>query len=140
MQVLDEFAVLGEFYPGSRERRHQATAPAPAVEEDLLGKPRRMTVRGTPMEFFSIGQVARAINRSAVTLRAWEASGILPQSGYVTHGKDSRGDRRWYSRAQAEGIVRLAKETGIMDAGARRPLYDFTDKVWALFRELKGAR
>jgi hypothetical protein len=140
--VLEEFAGLDQYYPGSRERRQTVPASRPsAVEEvDLLGDGTVMTVRGHEVEFFTIGQVARAINRKAGTLRAWEDRGILPESGYVKRGKDVRGDRRLYSRAQAEGIIRLAKASGVMDAESRRPLHDFSAWVWALFNELKGDR
>lgn len=140
--MLDDFAGLGQYYPGSREVRQTVPASRPlAVEEvDLLGEGTMMTVRGREVEFFTIGQVARAINRKAGTLRAWEDKGILPESGYVKRGKDPRGDRRLYSRDQAEGIVRLAKACGVMDADSRRPLHDFKAWVWALFNELKEAR
>ena len=96
-----------------------------------------MTVAGQRVEFFQIGQVARALGRRSVTLRTWEAKGIIPQSGYIKPSPDPRGVRRLYSRAQAEAIIRLAKETGVMDAGSRRPLHVFKDKVWAAFNELR---
>lgn len=98
-----------------------------------------LVLRGQPVEFFTIGQVARAIGRTATTLRAWEDKGVLPESGYKTQARDPRGVRRLYTRAQAEGVIRLAKECGVMDASSRRPLHDFKTKVWALFNELKGA-
>lgn len=134
-------SILDEFYPGSRVRRQQAPAPAPRVEEDdLLGEGTFMTVRGQRVEFFGIGAVARAINRSAVTLRSWEANGIIPKSGFVKSGVDARGRRRLYSRAQAEAIIRLAKIHGVIDPGSRKPLTDFKHAVWAAFAELKGGK
>lgn len=140
--MLEQFEDLGSYYPGSRERRQTVPASRPSAveEEDLLGAGTIMTVRGREVEFFTIGQVARAINRKAGTLRAWEDKGILPESGYVKRGKDPRGDRRLYSRDQAEGIIRLAKACGVMDADSRRPLHDFKAWVWALFNELREAR
>lgn len=134
-------SILDEFYPGSRVRRDSPPAPAAAVEEDdLLGKGTVMVLRGRSVEFFTIGQVARAINRSAVTLRAWEASNVIPKSGYVKPSADPRGRRRLYTRAQSESIIRLAKEHGVMDAGSRKPLTSFKLAVWKAFAELKGAR
>ena len=139
--MLDQFADLGDYYPGSRERRQTVPASRPsAVEEDELGEGEFMTLRGQRVEFFTIGQVARAIGRKSGTLRAWEDRAVIPESGYVKRGKDVRGDRRLYTRAQAEGLIRLAKECGVMDAGSRRPLHDFKAKVWALFNQLKEAR
>jgi hypothetical protein len=139
--VLGQFTELDQYYPGSRERRQTVPASRPsAVEEDLLGTGTIMVLRGREVEFFTIGQVARAIGRKAGTLRAWEDKGVLPPSGYQKPSKDPRGIRRLYTRQQAEGIVRFAKECGVMDAGSRRPLDQFKAKVWALFNELKGAR
>lgn len=133
-------SILDEFYPGSRVRRQQSPGPAPVVEEDPLGTGTFMVVRGRRVEFFGIGQVARAINRTSVTLRAWEAKGVIPKSGYVKNGADERGRRRLYTRAQAEAIIRLAKIHDVMDAGSRKPLHDFKRDVWAAFAELKGVR
>lgn len=138
--MLDDFAELDQYYPGSRERRQTVPASRPlAVEEDLLGTGTFMVLRGQRVEFFTIGQLAAALNRKAVTLRAWEAAGILPTSGYHTMAKDPRGRRRLYTRAQCAGIIRLAKEMDVMEAGSRRPLHDFGKRVAELFTELKGA-
>jgi hypothetical protein len=138
---LIDLSGLEEYYPGSRERRHSVSAPAPVVEEDLLGTPVILVLRGLETEFFTIGQVARAIDRKAGTLRGWEANGILPTSGYTKPSHDPRGRRRLYSRPQAEGIIRIAKELGIADSASRTPLDEFGRRVAALFTELrKGAR
>lgn len=134
-------SILDEFYPGSREKRQEVPAPsASAVEEDPLGEGIFLVLHGVRTEFFYTGTVARAINRSAVTLRAWEASKTIPKSGYVKGGKDVRGRRRLYTRAQAEAIIRLAKIHGIIDPGSRKPLTDFKQAVWQAFAELKGGR
>lgn len=98
-----------------------------------------MIVRGQTIECFTIGQLAAALNRTANTLRGWEADRILPRATYVTPSKDPRGRRRLYTRAQCEGLIRLANELGIMDAAARFPLAEFKRRAWKLFTELKGA-
>jgi hypothetical protein len=140
--VLDQFSDLGEYYPGSRERRQTVPAPRPLAFEDFLGDGLGegvwLPLRGEDVEFFTIGQLARAINRKAVTLRAWESAGVIPTSGYSTKADDPRGRRRLYTRAQCLGIIRLAKEHNIMEAGARRPLDAFGQAVRELFSELKG--
>lgn len=132
---------LEEYYPGSRERRQTVpSAPATGVEEDLLGAPLILVLHGRDTEFFTIGQVARAIGRRAGTLRAWEAKGVLPTSGYTKPSDDPRGRRRLYTRPQAEGIIRLAKTHQIMDAESRRPLDGFGKDVAELFAELRRTR
>jgi hypothetical protein len=136
--LLDQFADLDRHYPGSRERRQTvASAPASGVQEDQLGKPLILVLRGRDTEFFTIGQVAAAIGRKAGTLRAWENKGVLPTSGYTKPSDDPRGRRRLYTRPQAEGIIRLAKSHNVMDADSRRPLNAFSRDVIALFAELR---
>ena len=143
--MLEDFADLGEYpYPGSRERRQTVPLSRPLeaepLDEDVLGKGTIMILHGEQVEFFTIGQVARAIGRSAVTLRGWEAKGVIPQSGYWKPSDDPRGRRRLYTRAQAEGLVVLAIECDVLDARSRRPLDEFKARAWALFNELKKGR
>lgn len=96
-----------------------------------------MILKGQRVEFFTIGQVARAINRKSVTLRSWEADGTLPPSGYVKPSDDPRGRRRLYTRAQAEGIIRIVTELGLLDSEERRNRGDLKARLWALFNELR---
>lgn len=112
----------------------------PAVDDgsELLGTGTILSVAGQDVEFFTIGQLAAAINRKAVTLRAWEASGVIPRSGYTTKARDPRGKRRLYTRAQCLGIIQLAKTHGLMEAGTKPPLQEFGSQVRALFAELRG--
>lgn len=132
---------LESYYPGSRERRQTVpTLPASAVEPDLLGEPTILVLRGREVEFFTIGQVARALGRSAVTLRSWEAKGILPTTGYHTVSRDPRGRRRLYTRPQAMGIIRIARELGVMGSSSRKPLDEFGRRVHQLFLNLMGAK
>jgi hypothetical protein len=137
--VTLDFSDLESFYPGSRERRQTvAPLPASAVPDDMLGDPVIMVLNGRDTEFFYLGQIARALGRKPGTLRKWESEGILPSSGYVKPSKDPRGRRRLYTRQQADGIIRAAKTTGVMDG--KCPLDEFGRQVRALFAELRGAK
>jgi hypothetical protein len=132
------------FYPGSKQRRDTRQTPADTRQPwqkafDGL-TPRTYQVRGQDTEFFTIGQLAFALERKPVTLRKWEADGVLPKATFLAPNpkKDHRAKRRLYSRAQAEGIVRIAAEEGLIDE-ARRVLVSqthFTERVTDLFKEL----
>ena len=136
-----DFSDLESYYPGSRETRQTvASLPASAVDDDLLGTGKMYPVNGRDVEFFTIGQLARAIGRQPGTLRKWESTGIIPKPLYTTKYDDIRGKRRLYTRKQAEGIIRIAMETGVMYADERRPLDEFGRQVRKLFEDLKGAR
>jgi DNA-binding transcriptional MerR regulator len=102
-------------------------------------KPYIFLVNGKELEFFSIGQLGKALgNRSAVTLRKWEREGILPKSPYTKPSDDPRGRRRMYTRAMVEGLVKIAKEEGVWlpDKGRRLSETMFKTKAVALFKRL----
>lgn len=132
---------LGDFYPGSRERRQVNHAPDDVPDAPELGTGRMLLVQGIEVEFFGIGGLAAALNRSPVTLRTWEAEGVLPTSGWTKPGKDRdpRGRRRLWTRAQVEGIWRIAREEGVLEPGPRINILktQFTGRVKALFEQLR---
>jgi hypothetical protein len=102
-------------------------------------KPFIFLVGGEEKEFFSIGQLGKALgNRSAVTLRKWEKDGILPKSPYMKPSDDPRGRRRMYTRAMVEGLVKIAKEEGVWlpDKGRRLSETLFQQKALRLFQTL----
>lgn len=134
------------FYPGSkrpiirhpnrhadeRPRRHQY-----AIDDTWDAKPRKYVVGGVETEFFTIGQLARALGREPVTIRKWEREGIIPVATFQVPGKegDPRGRRRLYNRAQVEGIVRIAHEEGVLHERRRSfETTEFKSKVLALFQ------
>ena len=131
-----DFSDLGT-YPGSRERRQTVAPLAAPVVEDVLGPGKIYTLNGRDVEFYTIGQLAAALGRKSGTLRKWESQGVIPKP-YWLPAKDPRGVRRLYSRAQAEGIIRIANATGVMYGHCK--LDEFGRQVQALFDELKGAR
>lgn len=102
-------------------------------------KPFIFTVGGEEKEFFSIGQLGKALgDRSPVTLRAWEREGILPKSPYVKNPHDPRARRRMYTRDMVEGLVWIAKEEGVFwpQKGLRLSETKFKERAHALFRRL----
>lgn len=143
-QIDEESAAIGEqFYPGSTRplvrhpnRLHTEVAKSAA---DWDAKPRKYVVGGVEMEFFTVGQLARALGRQPVTIRKWEREGVIPRSTYQSPGRDDdpRGRRRLYSRKQVEGIVRIATEEGVL-VSHQKPIKDtqFTARVTDLFKRL----
>jgi hypothetical protein len=140
---VSEAAIAGfeeiaqQYYPGSR-RPIKTVPAAPARRTPTEGlKSRTYVIRGRSIEFFTIGQLAVALNRRPVTIRKWEHDGILPKSQYATPSDDPRGRQRLYTKEQVEGIVKIAIEEKVFDP--YRPNFkgsNFTTKVVALFKEL----
>lgn len=141
-ELKDE--ALKEYYPGSAHPiiRHPNRVPdvrvkaSLAVHDDWDTNPRVYRVDEKDTEFFTTGQLARALGREPVTIRKWEREGIIPLATFQVPGKnnDPRGRRRLYSRAQVEGIVQIAAEEG-MFTHRRKPLSQtqFKTRVLELF-------
>ena len=132
-----------EFYPGSKQRRAAVNRAEPEPSPFDGVTPKTFTVDGTVMEFFTIGQLAAALDRKPVTLRKWESAGILPAATFQAPNPkhDHRARRRLYSRAQAEGIVQIAREEGLIDDEPKRVgSTRFSERVHAHFDVLRNSR
>lgn len=128
------------YYPGSKQRRTGRPAAEEKAPDPFEGvKPRVYIVKGREVDFFTVGQLALALNRKAVTMRKWEREGVIPKATFTAPNPtgDPRARRRLYSRAQAEGMVRIAAEEKIVGESARGVSSTlFSERVIALFREL----
>lgn len=131
-----------DFYPGSSRpiTRHREPKPAPEpADYEWDSAPRIYTVNGKNEEFFTVGQLAQALNRQSGTVRKWERDGVIPKAIFVAPSDDPRGKRRLYTRQQVEGMVRIAAEEGVLHIH-QKPIgqTQFTPRVIDLFRTLKG--
>lgn len=151
-----EFAVIagGEsrsaaaYYPGSSRRIRSVDPDTMRLvdqreEQEVLwdSKPRVYRVGGELQEFFSIGHLSMALNRQPVTIRKWERLGIIPAPTFVIRGKTERGNRRLYTRAQVEGMIRIAQEEGILHhegEGIHISATKFSERVVQLFKSLSN--
>lgn len=83
---------------------------------------REYLVGGTPKRFYSVGALASALGRKAVTIRSWELKGWLPPATFRTPpprkeqipGKPSKG-RRLYTEAQVVFLVEAAIQFRLSD-------------------------
>jgi len=133
--------IAQEYYPGSSRPiiRHpnRSRDTGPEVTASWDRKPRTYPVGGVEREFFTIGQLAEALGRKPVTLRKWEREGIIPKATFRAPSEHVQGVRRLYSREQVEGIVKIAKEEGVL-VSHQTPITQtqFTNRVVALFTSL----
>lgn len=121
-------------YPGSKEpigHRAKVEKQIEAWEE----KSRILTVNGHDVEFFTIGQLAMALNRKPVTIRVWERDGVIPKAMFRMPSKDARGKHRLYTRKQVEGMIQIAREEGMLyDLSKKISTTNFSARVIELFR------
>src|SRR5262245_54767460 len=99
---------------GAAPRMTPTTSASAARLEEIVGKPRVYTVGGVDVDFFTTGQLAKALGRKPGTIRKWENDGTIPVTWYNSPSDDPRGRRRLYTRDMVEGIVYIAKEEGIL--------------------------
>ena len=124
------------FYPGSNMRKDHVLVDA---TKGWDANPRKYMYRGELTEFFTLGMLAKALNRKPGTIRKWEREGIIPRATLIKKSADPRGTRRLYTREHIEGLVAIAKEVGIFDPRTRRSVMDteFTAKAVELFQRLR---
>lgn len=135
-------------YPGSKmpiktfsDDRTPNTPTQP--EEFTLGEGKTMLVQGKPKQFYTVGSLAASLNRRSVTIRKWEAEGVIPNATYFKPAEDKRGRRRLYTEEQILGLRELAKEEGLLEPngnGKWKAVGDtkFKERALALFIELEG--
>lgn len=140
------FAGLEEYYPGSKRKRREPPAPKQKVvtdwEQDYYTK---YLPNGEAVQMYTLGSLAKALNRSVKTLRAWIDLGYLPNSPYRLptkigkNGKEYAG-RRLYSKKMVEATVALFESAGLMDTdrvewlSLHRDLSDKITEAWDKIR------
>lgn len=139
--VLDRF-MDEDYYPGSKMKREVRVPDAEPEPEIAWPEGRILTISGYEVECFTTGQLADLLgHRKAVTIRGWEADGILPKSGYYVPGRggDVRGKRRYYTRSQVEGLLDIARQEGVLYPSTRISIKrtSFTARVTTLFLDLR---
>lgn len=121
----ETFSDLEEFIPGSKVKleddRKRRTSKKPRKPKptgwDRAPIRRRLPGRSEEIEFFTIMALCEALGKSPVTIRKWIAKGWLPKARYrlpSAEGPTSLGGKRLWSRAEVEGILKIAREEGII--------------------------
>lgn len=125
--------------PGSPQR------PSEAGLVEWRNLSQALLYRGRTRAFYTIGALAKALGRSEVTIRSWEAKGIMPKTPYRTPapsnplpGTKPAGRRLW-TVEQIEGILRICVEEGVILDGKTPPTREWGLKVAQLYRDLFAA-
>ncbi len=132
----DPLELLGDLpdWPGSTPPKNRGTSkPKSALDRFNGAKPKIYRIAGVDKELFTVGQLAKALGRKAITIRMWESQGWIPKATYRTPppageqipGKPSKG-RRLYSIEQLELLLQAAEHFKIDDP---------TNNDWVGFRQ-----
>lgn len=129
------FADLDNFYPGSKRKRREPVAPKQKLDatwEDSYSLKRLPS--GITVQMYTLGTLAKAINRSTKTLRFWMDNDKFPTSPYRMpdkigkNGKEYAG-RRLYSKAMVEAAIEIFARAGLLEI----------DRIdWSLHRNLSN--
>lgn len=130
--IEETFADLDKFYPGSKRKRREAPVVEPkdsSWEEEFFEK---SLPNGKTVHMYTLGSLAKALERPTKTVRYWVENGILPTSPYRlpskvgANGKVYVG-RRLYSKAMILATVEIFAKAGLLG----------TDRVeWSTHRDL----
>lgn len=135
-----------EFYPGSKmevKTYDEGLEQEPQNDEaDFIKALFETDFKGTG--FFTVGTLAKALQREPVTIRKWETDGVIPKPTLVKTSYDKRGRRRLYTKAQILGLRQLAQEEGILKPtgnGKYKAITatNFKARALQLFKELQNA-
>jgi hypothetical protein len=123
-------------YPGKRPPKNRVTAKKD-VEADPFAflHATYYTIRGEKKAFYTVGEVAKALNRKPGTIRMWEFRGFIPTPSFRTAppegeqipGKSVKG-RRLYSKKQVELLIYAVEYFGLYDPRG-------TDADWVGFKK-----
>lgn len=129
-------------YPGSKQKVRTYTEISEVEESKIFfSSPRKAVLKGMEVNFYTIGELARLLNRKPVTIRKWEIEGVIPKATFIAPADDKRGKRRLYTEDQILGLVEIAREEGVLEANARGSWKalektNFSSRAVELFRRL----
>ncbi len=142
--IEETFADLDNFYPGSKRKRREA--PEPVVkdtgwEDEYFEK---FLPNGEKVQMYTLGSLAKALERPTKTVRYWVENGQLPTSPYRlpskvgANGKVYVG-RRLYSKAMILATVEIFARAGLLgtdrvDWSTHRNLGDKIAEAWDKIR------
>lgn len=109
-------------YPGTHRPigvPHTAPTDLAAGYNGWDEQPHYKKVDGHWREFFGTGHLSAALERAPKTLYKWEEKGFLPPATFILNGASRNGRRRLYTRRQIEGLIVIARETGVLTGNAR---------------------
>ena len=123
--IDNTFGDLDAYYPGSKRKRKaldvKVKEPRVARDEDWDAHPIVKEINNNSVELFTVGALAKALNRSFILVRYWNNEGFLPDAPYrMPSKKDKYGTmrkgNRLYSRAMVEYLVTVFNSSGLMEA------------------------
>jgi hypothetical protein len=98
-----------------------------------------MVVNGKMQTLCTVGELARALNRTTHTVRRWERSGLIPRAPLILDPATACARRRLYPLELIEALRQLVQEERF---GRRRPSGRFLyqqQRLWDTWRSVMAS-
>lgn len=113
-EILKSFEGLDRV-PGSKKLRR---APVSENKNKKVSKetnswdsnPTIKLLKGVETEVFSIGALAKALDKQIVTIRLWEKKGYIPIAPYRLRSKSLKGNKVMGNRVYTRALIEIAIE------------------------------
>jgi hypothetical protein len=145
-EIEKAFADL-QYKPGSKQKRREVNPQAPrkrrSYDETVWDEnPIVKHLNGKETEVFTIGAMAKALEKSIISIRSWEKKGYLPRAPYRLRSKTLNGEKvggnRVYTRALIEIAVEEFSKRGLLGT-ARVEWSQHTDLTLAIVSRWKDS-
>ncbi len=128
MTRTDPLDLLGDLpnFPGKTPPKNRRDSPKPFIEDKYNGAHSQVyKINGEEVRMFTIGALARALNRQPITIRSWENKGWIPKANFRKQAPRNRvnilisdiatkGDRL-YSVSQVDFLIECVERFNLSD-------------------------
>lgn len=142
--IEETFGDLDKFYPGSKRKRKEPVVREVKVTSWETNFFKKTLPNGRELQMYTLGSLAKALNRSTKVVRFWTEQGTLPLSPYRLPSKPGKNGqmyagRRLYSKAMVEAAVEIFANAGILhltrvEWSVHRNLSDKIAEAWDKIR------
>jgi hypothetical protein len=112
-EIEKAFAGL-QYKPGSKQKRREVNPKAPRKksyeEHSWDADPIIKTLGGKEVEVFTIGALAKALEKSIISIRSWEKKGYIPRAPYRLRSKSLNGQKVGGNRVYTRALIEIAVE------------------------------
>lgn len=143
---LDSNNSVDSFYPGSKRKRRDTPLKTSKQAAEWSAKPVVKEIRGKKVEMYTVGALARALNKSEVSIRLWIRKGYLPSAPFrlpaMTYpdGKVVPG-RRLYTKEMIDSARGSFERRGLVDSARIEwsTHADLTQEIIASWNQIKAS-
>lgn len=135
--ILAAFSDL-EYIPGSKKKRRtesETSKKRRSLSEAVWdSNPILKTLGGKEVEVFTIGGMAKALEKSIISIRSWEKKGYIPSAPYRLRSKTLNGQKVSGNRVYTRELIEITVEEFL-----KRGLLGTARVEWSLHTDLTHA-